>query len=157
MRLSGLFKRKKDSKDEFERLNDVCNAAFERAFHKCRLDFGREMVEITDLKSKLLDTVKAADITAAQELLAKKLLELIPVYFRLIETYTSAKKDNHSGNVYTQALEMDAKIKRVYSLINSLNTQFYLCADKLSGGSACDEIINEAEALRNVIDESSMK
>lgn len=159
MRLSNLLKRNKDSNNGFEQLNDACNKAFEGAFNKCRLDFGREMVEIVDMKSKLLDALKSTKTTAAaQELLAKKLLELIPVYFKLIEIYVSAKKDNHHEQTHLQAFdEMDDKIKRVYSLINNLNTQFYFSSKELSGISAYDEIINEAEALRNVINENYIK
>jgi hypothetical protein len=159
MRLSDLLKRNKDSNNEFKRLNDMCNAAFEGAFNKCRLEFGREMVEIIDMKSKLLDVLKSTKTTTpAQELLAKKSLELIAVYFKLIEIYDSITKDNRLEETQSQAFdEMDEKIKRVYSLINNLNTQFYLSSKELSGMSVYDEIINEAEALRNVITENYIK
>ena len=135
MRLSNIFRRKKDNNNEFERLNDICNAAFEGAFNKCRLDFGREQVEIIEMKSKLLDVLKSTKAAApAQELIAKKLLELIAVYFRIIEIYVSVKRDNRPEEGQSQAFdEMDEKIKRVYSLINSLNTQFYLSSNELSG------------------------
>ena len=46
MRLHNIFKRNKENKNEFDRLNDTCNSAFNSAFNKCRLDFGRELVEI---------------------------------------------------------------------------------------------------------------
>ncbi len=159
MRLPNIFKRNKDNNNEFERLNDICNTAFEGAFNKCRLDFGREMVEIMEVKSKLLDVLKSKKAAApAQELLAKKLLELIAVYFRIIELYVSAKSDNHPVRTHLQAFdEMDEKIEKVYSLIYNLNTQFYLSSDELSGMTAYDEIINEAEALRNVINENYIK
>jgi hypothetical protein len=158
MGLFNLFKRKKGSKSGYEHLNDACNAAFESAFHKCRLDFGREFVEMMDMKSKLLDFLKSAKTTAAQELIAKKLLELIPVYFRITEAYVSARKSNQQGEAHTQALsEIDERMRRAYSLINDLNARFYLCTDELSGTSAYDEIINEAEALRNVISKSSRR
>ena len=158
MRLCNLLKRNKDSNNGFEQLNDVCNKAFEGAFNKCRLDFGHEMVVIMDMKSKLLDALKSMKTTApAQELLAKKFLELIPVYFKLIEIYVSAKKDNHEETHLQAFNEMDDKIKRVYSLVNNLNTQFYFSFKELSGMSAYDEIINEAEALCNVINENYIK
>ncbi len=153
MRLHNIFKRNKENKNEFDRLNDTCNSAFNSAFNKCRLDFGRELVEIMEMKAKLLDVLKSQTAaSSAQELLAKKLLELIAVYFRIIEIYVSAKSDNHPERTHSQAFhQLDEKIKKVYSLINNLNTQFYLSSNELSGMSAYDEIINEAEALRNVI------
>lgn len=159
MRLFNLFKRKKDNNNEFERLNDACNEAFEGAFNKCRLEFGREMVEIMEMKSRLLEVLKSSrPVTSAQELLSKKLLELIAVYFRGIEIYVSAKSDSSHKQAQSQVFdEMDEKVKRVYSLINSMNTQFYLSSSEMSGMSAYDDIINEAEALRNVINENYIK
>ena len=150
-----MFKRNKDGKNEFERLNDACNAAFEGAFNKCRLVFGREMVEIIEMKSKLLDVLKSAKTSAAQELLAKKFLELIVVYFRSIEIYVSAKNDSQPEGTNSQA--MDERVGKVYSLIKNLNAQFYNCSDDLAGMSAYDEVINEAEALSNVIKENYIK
>lgn len=116
------------------------------------------MVEIMDIKSKLLDAVQPPKpITAAQDLLAKKLLELIPVYFRIIEAYVSTKNDRTGGDHKQAFGDMDERIKKVYSLIKDLNTKFYLCTNELSGISAHDEIINEAEALRDVIDANYSK
>lgn len=160
------------------------------------------MVEIMDMKSKLLEALNPAKtITAAQSLLAKKLLELISVYFRIIEAYVSAKNDSRPGGArmkgfekggarmqgsdqegaYMQGFdgaylrefekegahmngfegahlqafeEMGERIKKVYSLIKDLNTKFYLCTNELTGVSAYDEIVHEAEALRNVINEN---
>ena len=109
------------------------------------------------MKSKLLDFLKSAKTTAAQELIAKKLLELIPVYFRITEAYVSARKAINRGSPYKALSEIDERMRRAYSLINDLNARFYLCTDELSGTSAYDEIINEAEALRNVISKSSRR
>jgi hypothetical protein len=159
MRLFNLFKKNKRNNDEFAQLNDICNSAFEGIFNKYRLNFGREMVEIMDLKSGLLEVVKSVNsCTPVQETIAKKFLELIPVYFRLIEVCVSVKNGNLLEKEDSQTLNrVEEKMGTVYCLLITLNRQFYLSSEAVADMSAFDEIINEAEALRNVVNNSYFK
>lgn len=156
MGLFNLFNKSNKSKkssSEFNQINENCNSIFEKVFNECRLDFGREMVEIMNMKSRLLEVVNSENTyTPAQGLLAKKFLELFTVYLKIIKVYVSLKKGNSNEHRDLQALEsIEEKINRVYSLINELNRQFYLSSDEVSSISSCDDIINEAEALSNIV------
>ncbi len=152
MCLFNLFGRKAKNKNEFKQLDASCSTAFKDVFSRCRFDFGREMVEIMDLKPALMEKLNNPDkITPAQGLIAKKLLELMCVYLRTADTYVSIKKGKNTDEESMTELEgIKDKIGNVYSLINKLNKQFYLCSDDMSGTSESNEIINEAEALLTV-------
>ena len=156
MGLFNLFNKSNKSKkssSEFNLINETCNSIFEKVFNECRLDFGREMVEIMNMKSRLLEVVNSDNTyTSVQGLLAKKFLELFTVYLKTIKVYVSIKKGNSNEHRDLQALDsIEEKMNRVYALINELNRQFYLCSDEVSSISSCDDIINEAEALSNIV------
>ncbi|TYQ13069.1 UNVERIFIED_CONTAM: hypothetical protein Cloal_4118 [Acetivibrio alkalicellulosi] len=150
MWLFNLFKKSKKGNNQFENLNNKCDSAFKESFSRCRVEFGREMVQIMNMKSAIIEKINSVNgCTPVQEMLAEKMLELMYVYFNTVNAYVSAKRGAGSE---TEILEgMKDKINRVYNLINDLNKQFYLNTDKVAGVTQCDEVINEAQALCNVI------
>lgn len=153
MGIFNIFGKKGKKENEFDRLNALCDSAFKEVFSRCRFDFGREMVGLMDLKSALKGKVGTGkDIAPAQELLAKKMLELFIVYFKTCDTYVSLKKGGAQDESTEKVLEeMKDRIDSIYSLINKLNSQFYLCSGEVTGMSGKDEVVNEAEALLNAV------
>lgn len=153
MGLFNIFGKKDKKESEFDRLNALCDSAFKEVFSRCRFDFGREIVGLMDLKSALKGKTGAGqEIAPAQELLANKMLELLIVYFKTCDTYVSLKKGSGQDESAAKTLdEMKDKIESIYSLINKLNSQFYLCSGEVTGMSGKDEVVNEAEALLNAV------
>lgn len=145
-------KSKSNSKSEIETLNRKCNKVFENAYTRCRIEFGRELLELMDIKRCIADKCEVEEnCNPVQEMLAKKILELIFLYFNLTDSLASMKPTGSSDN-YVDTTK--GKLTKIHELINSLNNQFYIKADNSGSQDLCDDLINEAEALKNVIEQS---
>lgn len=80
------------------------------------------------------------------------------LYFELADSLVSLKAADTADMTVIQHVDgTKDKMNRIYSLITSLNNQFYMKADETNFKESCDDLINEAEALSNVIDESITK
>lgn len=157
--------RGKMNNSELSVLSNKCNKAFQNIFAKCRLEFGREIISLMDIKRNIMDAVKdpagstdrtsASGISPLREMIARKILQLTLAYFELASSYVSVKT-RHSKEEWQPAHLEDTRsnMNRVYGLISSLNRQFYLRSGVTGLGStatADQELINEAEALCNVL------
>lgn len=150
-KISSLFKKKPEN--ELQKLNNTCNRHFEVVFESCRLELGRELVGIMDMKKRLVESINSCDgCTPVQEMLAKKFLELVDMYFGLAHSYISIKKGvgrDEAAKLHIEGLK--DKQDRILVLAGSLNTQFYIKAEPGNQVSMYNELLNEAEALCNVL------
>ncbi|WP_010244958.1 hypothetical protein [Acetivibrio cellulolyticus] len=156
-----LFKSQslKRPKSEIASLGKKCNSTFEDIYTRCRIEFGRELVELMDIKRRLVEKCEpVGNCTPLQEMLVKKILQLMCLYFELADSLVSLKAADTADMTVIQHVDgTKDKMNRIYSLITSLNNQFYMKADETNFKESCDDLINEAEALSNVIDESITK
>jgi hypothetical protein len=150
--ISALFGRKQPH-SELERLNSACNKHFEAVFGNCRLEFGRELVGLMDMKKRLLEAAGSPmGCTPVQEMLAKKFLELADMYFGLAHSYVSIKRSAVKNDMDMQHMKdlMD-RMDKVLELAGALNTQFYIRAETGNPVQTGSELLDEAEALFNVL------
>lgn len=146
-------------KSEIAILNRDCNEVFENIYAHCRIDFGRELVELMGIKRRVWEKCEIkGNCTPVQEMLIKKMLELICLYFKLADSIVSIKTVGNAEKTVNDYVDITKeKMISIHNLVNSLNNQFYMKSDYSSSEPLCDDLINEAEALRNVIDESITK
>lgn len=154
--------RKKENKNELSELNKSCNMVFERIFNRCRQELGSELLEIMNIKKSIMDISNRESFTSIQELLAKKILSLIHSYLNLADSYV--KSANSLKGLSNSPSEIDdiikankEKLNQIHSLIKSLNLQLNLNSTDTSISSESEEIINEAIALNNVLQERMTK
>ncbi len=146
-------------------LDASCNNKFSASFRKCRLEFGREFVDLMDLKKKLISKKKSTSgYYPMQDMIAEKILRLIDLYFDLASSYISVKTENKPEEWVVKHLDaVGIDMSKTRSLIMSLNNQFYLSTGAAASGSLpaseseSREMINEAEALCNVLNERSSR
>lgn len=155
-RMKALFKGSKP-KNEIQQLNESCNKAFQSAFESCKVEYGRELVELMDIKRSLVDTEHATNsITPLQEMLLKKILELMKLYFKFSEVCVSIKKHSKcDAKVMEHLNNTIGRMDKVYSMIGSLNGQFYMRDEDGDMVPGSQDLINEAEALCNVLRENN--
>lgn len=145
-------KSESNSKSEIEALNRKCNKVFENTYTRCRVEFGRELLELMDIKRRIAEKFEVKEnYNPIQEMLAKKILELIILYFNLADSVVSVKPTGSSDNYVDNTKD---KMIKIHELINTLNNQFYIKSDNSGSQEVCDDLINEAEALKNVIEQS---
>jgi hypothetical protein len=150
--ISRLHDSKSNSKSEIENLNTKCNKVFEDIYTRCRIDFGRELLELMDIKRRIAEKCEVKEnCNPVQEMQAKKIFELILLYFNLADSIVSMKPTGSSDGYVDNTKD---KMIKVHELVNTLNNQFYIKADSSSSQDLCEDLINEAEALRNVIEQS---
>lgn len=152
-----FFKRKK-AENEIWDLNASCNNLFEKIYSRCRLDFGRELVNLMDMKKDIISSMRHPDsYTPVQEMIAKKVLELIGAYFREAESVVWIKARGASDMDAQQFVEAAReRMYEVYALASSLNSHFYLRAEDI-GYNSNGDLLMEAEALCNVLKEDNKK
>ena len=150
--ISRLHDSKSNSISEIEALNRKCNTVFENTYTHCRIEFGRELLELMDIKRRIAEKCEVKEnCNPVQEMLAKKILELLLLFFNLADSIVSMKPTGSCDNYVDNTKD---KLIKIHELVNTLNNQFYIKSDNSSSQELCDDLINEAEALKNVIEQS---
>ena len=152
---------KSNKQDEISQLNNSCNILFEQVFNKCRQEFGSELIDIMNIKKRIIEAKHSAG-TDVRELLSKKILTLIITYLELANTYVnsinSLKNLNDCDSQITDIAKANReKLTGMYSLIKSLNLQMNLNSIEAVMADEFQDIINEAVALNNVMEEKVKK
>lgn len=170
--MSGLFKKiaqalarqnNKNSspkpKSTIDAINKKCNKLFENIYTRCRIDFGRELVELMDIKKHVAEKCQTEETcTPVQEMLAKKIIELIILYFNIADSLVAMQKIDSTGQMVDDYINITKdKMVKIQELIKTLNNQFYIKSEDSASQERCDDLINEAEALKNVIKQSIIK
>jgi len=156
--LLSKFKKPFVSKD-IEALSNSCNAIFQRIFNKCRRELGQELIEVINIKKNAIESLKASgSASSLKALLVKKILVLTETYLKLAENHANCMESsrNLSTTEATASNLIEAnreKLTQIASLLKSLNVQLNLNSDSCFAEDS-EEIINEALALNNVLDEN---
>jgi len=159
--LVNLFSKFKKSSipKEIAALSNSCDTMFQRIFNKCRREIGQELIDVINIKKNAIESLKDSNNDAnLKSLLVKKILVLVEMYLNHAENYTNCLEGsrNLSKTESTSAELINAskeKLTQIVSLLKSLNVQLNLNSDSCFVEDS-DEIINEALALNNVLDEN---
>lgn len=159
--LSSLFSKFQKSSvlKEIEALSNSCNIIFQRIFNKCRRELGQELIEVINIKKNAIETLKASGSDAdLKALLVKKILILTETYLKLAESHANCMAGlNNSPNSESVSSELikanRERLTQIVSLLKSLNVQLNLNSDS-TFVEDCDDAINQALALNNVLDEN---
>lgn len=170
--MSGLFKKISETlarlnnrnpnlkqKSTIDAINKKCNELFENIYTRCRIEFGRELLELMDIKRHVAEKCLTEETcTPVQEMLAKKIIELIVLYFNLADSLVAMKKIDSTDKMAGDYINLTKdKMLKIQELVKTLNNQFYIKSEDLTSQERCDDLINEAEALKNVINQSIIK
>jgi hypothetical protein len=143
MKLFNIFK--KNEKKQIKVLDNECKKILNTIFFNCRFQFGREFTDIENLKNELLNNIENSNVI--QKKIAVKILELIKMYFKLINLYISIKDSDKKSDV----INLKERLDEVNKYIFKLNLQFYLVSDDVISEETND-LINEALVLKSVIE-----
>lgn len=143
---------------EIYTLSNSCNVMFTRIFNKCRRELGQELIEVMNIKKSAIEKLDSDIEKNIKVLLVKKILLLVETYLKLAENYSSCMEGsrNFSPSESTASELIKAnreKLSQVVSLLKSLNVQLNLNSDSCFAEDS-DEIINEALALNNVLNDN---
>jgi hypothetical protein len=106
-----------------------------------------------DLKTNIYTfIINDYNIGFIRESIAKKFFELVKVYYNTMNSYSIIRQ---SGCSQKKLDELNNKLDRMYDILLSLSNQFFSISDKADNTNTND-LINEAEALRNVINKEYM-
>ena len=146
-------------KSTIDAINKKCNKLFENIYARCRIDFGRELLELMDIKKHVVEKCQTEETcTPVQEMLAKKIIELIVLYFNIADSLVAMQKIDSTGQMVGDYINLTKdKMLKIQELIKTLNNQFYIKSEDSASQERCDDLINEAEALKNVIKQSIIK
>ncbi|MGE5472813.1 MAG: hypothetical protein ACM3UU_01190 [Ignavibacteriales bacterium] len=149
---------KPSASKEIEALSNSCNTLFQRIFNKCRRELGQELIEVINIKKNALESFKSSGSDAdLKALLVKKILILTETYLKLAENHANCMEGlNNSSSESTSSELIKAnreKLTQIVSLLKSLNVQLNLNSDS-SFVEDSEDVINEAMALNNVLDDT---
>lgn len=147
------------TENELQKLDKSCDDNFRAVFENCRFELGRELVEVMEIKKNLMCKGDNSDsFSPVQEMLVKKTLELICLYFKLSDSYVSVKRLSTPNEevIQNQKIIRD-KLDSIFTIICSLNNQFYIKTYDFTESSDNQLLINEAQALCNALKENNLK
>ncbi len=91
-------------------------------------------------------------------MLAKRIIELIILYFNIVDSLVAMQKIGSTDKMAVDYINITKdKMVKIQELIKTLNNQFYMKSKDSASQERCDDLINEAEALKNVIKQSIIK
>ena len=105
-------------KSTIDEINKKCNKLFEKIYTRCRIDFGRELIELMDIKKHVAERCQTDETcTPVQEMLAIKIIELIVLYFNIADSLVSMQKidctDKMAGDYINNTKDKMLKIQEL--------------------------------------------
>lgn len=154
-----LFSVFKSKPSEIELLDESCNLTFRKVFAKCRYALGQELLDVINAKKTAMEKFQSfKGKEHVQEMIIEEILSLTKSYMTLADAHVdllSAVKLSQKDN--SEEIERSReKLSQIFTLINSLCLQLNLEA-KENLSSEQEDIINEATALNNVLEENAKK